>query len=158
MALKIVEKREEVVAPIVTVTPRECGSCCNCCKIVAVKELNKLQDQWCEHCEIGKGCRIFGQEHRPSSCLEWDCIWKQGLMPEELRPDYTHVVLGGTTDDMRLMLWVDKHYPEAYKKPPMKKWLDGLVQSGFDVVVIVGDRWSVLTSQPEAIVDDLQKK
>lgn len=85
---------------------RDCAGCTLCCKLLAVPELSKAQDQNCIACEPGKGCRIHDLPSFPKSCTEFNCLWKQGLFPDEWRPDKTGVVFGSTTDGENLVAYV----------------------------------------------------
>ena len=67
---------------------RSCGNCTACCKTHAVFEISKFQGRWCEHCDIGKGCRIY--DARPENCKEFRCEWLKGFRK---RPDRTKIVL-----------------------------------------------------------------
>ena len=44
---------------------RECGDCNLCCKLPYIKNF-KPQYKWCNHCDIGVGCKIY--EKRPELC------------------------------------------------------------------------------------------
>lgn len=144
------EFQQTVKESVKTVEPRSCGTCVNCCKICGIEELNKPRDQWCQHCEIKGGCKLFGKEDRPKSCREWDCLWKSfpESMPEELRPDKSHVVLGVTAEKV-VTAWVDKHYPDAYKSKKMEQFLVMLVSGGIHVVILIGDRRADLMTEDE---------
>jgi hypothetical protein len=71
---------------------RTCGECTACCKTHGVRELKKSSGEWCEHCEIGKGCRIYTE--RPKECGEFKCAWLLGPKGGSIhhRPDRTKVV------------------------------------------------------------------
>src|SRR5215210_6075365 len=65
---------------------KSCGSCTLCCKLLAIGELDKPRDRWCDHCVPGQGCQIY--ESRPRECAHFECGWKvdERLGPE-WRPD-----------------------------------------------------------------------
>ena len=63
---------------------RECGDCNMCCKLPSVKNLKK-DYEWCKHCEIGVGCKIY--EERPKQCKDFYCLWKVNLLSENLKPN-----------------------------------------------------------------------
>jgi len=69
---------------------RSCGECTTCCNTTAVLALNKPEHQWCTHCDIGKGCKIY--ETRPSGCKDFYCDWLKGVGEEDQRPDKTGIV------------------------------------------------------------------
>lgn len=81
-----------------------CGTCTACCKAYAIPELKKPAGPWCEHCEVGKGCRIY--DLRPKRCVDYECLWleSQGRadplerMSLELRPDKSRVIFSGTSN------------------------------------------------------------
>lgn len=74
-----------------TPTSRTCDSCTACCKTLEVVELNKPPGKWCQHCSIGKGCKIYFE--RPQSCHEFRCEWLKGFGEEQDRPDRVKVIL-----------------------------------------------------------------
>jgi hypothetical protein len=72
---------------------RACDACTACCFTHAVIAIGKPGSEWCPHCEIGKGCRIYSD--RPEQCREFSCLWLQGWADEQDRPDRLKIVLGG---------------------------------------------------------------
>jgi len=68
----------------------ECGDCTACCEVLPIKELNKPKNTMCSDC-TGSGCGIY--EKRPQVCKDYQCIYTQSNMPEELRPDKSGVIL-----------------------------------------------------------------
>ncbi|MDX9893667.1 MAG: hypothetical protein RB292_04645 [Patescibacteria group bacterium] len=85
---------------------RNCGNCTACCLTHAVAEVKKPLAQWCRHCNIGKGCRIYSS--RPNDCKLFRCEWLKGFGSECFRPDRTGVVLdfvSGTKVGQLLQVW-----------------------------------------------------
>ena len=74
---------------------RTCGSCTACCKTHPIAELNNPAGVWCQHCDVGKGCRIY--ERRPQECIDFQCDWLLGDFAEDDRPDIVKVVVGDLT-------------------------------------------------------------
>jgi hypothetical protein len=79
--------------PILT---RSCGECEECCRVVAVAELNKPYHTPCVH-QTGKGCAIYG--NHPAECKDYACVWLQGKMPEEMRPDKIGILVDAEGGD-----------------------------------------------------------
>lgn len=81
-----------------------CGTCTACCRVFNIPEFSKPAGKWCEHCAIGKGCKIY--EARPQVCRDYKCLWllsqEKGAakLPDDLRPDRCKVVFGPTTNDI----------------------------------------------------------
>jgi hypothetical protein len=77
-----------------TKSANQCGTCTLCCKLVHVDEINKPVGKWCDHCALGKGCKIY--DTRPTECRTWNCLWLQGAFGShpDLRPDKCKVVVG----------------------------------------------------------------
>ena len=122
---------------------RECGDCTMCCKLIGVKEIDKKPNSWCEHCEVGKGCSIYADA--PPSCHDFRCLWLDNEeMTDNLRPDKTKVVLGGTTDGNHVVAYVDPARPDAYKTGRMGALL-GAISAVSPVFVVCGDKRSMLT-------------
>jgi hypothetical protein len=73
---------------------RTCGGCTACCFTHAVAALEKRLGEWCPHCDVGAGCRIYPS--RPEQCAQFSCLWIQGGWGDEHdRPDRLKVVVGG---------------------------------------------------------------
>ncbi len=83
---------------------RECGDCSLCCKLLAIPELNCGEGDWCALCNPPKGCGSY--ENRPPSCHDFECLWLQGRMPENLKPNrigaVAHSSDGGATIKIHL--------------------------------------------------------
>src|SRR5579863_6059083 len=76
---------------------KRCGACTLCCKTLGVAELSKVPHRWCDRCAKGIGCIDY--EHRPRSCVDFDCVWLQVSLSElgdRIRPDRVGVVLQPT--------------------------------------------------------------
>lgn len=110
-------------------TVNHCGSCTMCCKALGVQELHKPAAQWCQHCKIGTGCKIY--EARPPSCREFACLWLQSQeradpserMAPGLRPDRCKVVIAASTNDLFLQALVDPGQRDAWRKPELYRTL-----------------------------------
>jgi hypothetical protein len=77
---------------------RRCDACTACCFTHAVAAIEKPNSEWCPHCEIGTGCRIYFT--RPEQCREFSCLWLQGWGDVQDRPDRLKVVMGGIDVDV----------------------------------------------------------
>jgi hypothetical protein len=72
--------------------------CRMCCKLEAVKELNKPMGKWCKHSCAG-GCGIYAI--RPKECETYSCLWltmeERGKpMLPELKPSVCKAVITTT--------------------------------------------------------------
>jgi hypothetical protein len=122
-------------------TTNHCGSCTACCRVFAIPQLSKPAGNWCHHCDIGVGCKIY--ERRPTTCQEFECLWLQARsrddirdhLPEELRPDRSKVVFHPTTDPEVMSATTMPGSPDAWKRKPVKKLIDRMVAAGYRVAV-----------------------
>ncbi len=74
-------------------TQRACGTCTACCHGLAIDELDKPGFQTCAHvCDAG--CAIY--EQRPDCCRDFQCLWLQGHLGEDDRPDRIGVIFTTT--------------------------------------------------------------
>lgn len=132
--------------------PRECGGCTACCKLIGVAELNKPKDVWCQHCDKGRGCRIFGQPERPESCSGWTCMWRVATgMPDGLRPDRSKIVFAPDRRVGFIKAHMDPGYPAAHQREPMASFLGQLVAGGMTVMLICGERRTVMSRDAKMI-------
>lgn len=100
-----------------------CGSCTLCCKLLEIPVLEKPEGQWCTHCAIGSGCRIY--ESRPAPCRDFACLWLESQkekhpLPAELRPDRCKMVLTFTQDRKDVLGYCDPASPDAWKGAPWR--------------------------------------
>jgi hypothetical protein len=109
--------------------------------------LQKPQDIWCEHCDIGGGCRIY--ESRPEECRRFHCgFLTHPDLGEEWRPSASKIVLVAELDGRRLAAHIDKSRPAAWRSEPfyskLKEWASVAAEDQRQVVVCVGARAIVI--------------
>lgn len=118
-----------------------CGSCTACCRVFDIPQLEKPAGAWCQHCDIGKGCKIY--EARPQPCVEFECLWlisqkredKREQLPASLRPDRCKVVFAPSTDETVMAALTMPHAPDAWRRPAVRSMIDTLVKlNAFSVV------------------------
>lgn len=71
---------------------RRCGECSLCCTVLRVDELAKPAGRDCAHQRAAGGCAIHAT--RPPICRAYHCLWLQGGLEEDERPDR----IGGVVD------------------------------------------------------------
>ena len=69
---------------------RSCGDCTLCCTVLRVDALRKLGGVACAAVSA-RGCTIY--ERRPQICRGYRCLWLQGKLDIEDRPDRLGAVL-----------------------------------------------------------------
>ena len=72
---------------------RGCGTCTACCTVLAIEELDKPGFSRCPN-ECNMGCKQYA--NRPGSCRDFTCLWLQGHLGKEDRPDKLGVVFTTT--------------------------------------------------------------
>lgn len=101
-------------AKVAASSARECGGCTACCKTHEIYDdpvletFLKRPGEWCQHCDKGRGCRLWNNPERPRSCLSLSCSWLEGDFYPEERPDRTKIVAEvqeGTLAGTVLLLW-----------------------------------------------------
>lgn len=128
----------------------DCGSCTMCCKIMAVDELAKPKFEWCKHCDVGVGCKIYHDKDKPESCDAFKCLWLQTqgagpgvALPAAMRPDRSKVVLHMTPDNKGIVAKTDPANPLAWAENLMAQFL-GTMSETVPVLVDTGKRyWSI---------------
>ena len=73
---------------------RECGSCYACCVYLGVEELKKYTGQTCKHLsgvDATKRCSIY--DKRPHACKIYECVWRAGFGPDNLRPNESGILI-----------------------------------------------------------------
>lgn len=71
---------------------RDCGDCTACCSWLVGDAFGWKFGcgQTCRFLEEG-GCGVH--KARPESCRNYQCAWSQYLLPEEMRPDKSNVLV-----------------------------------------------------------------
>ena len=63
---------------------QDCGDCQLCCKLPHInktylkdKEFKKKSFEWCKHCDISSGCKVY--KDRPKTCKDYECTFLCGF-------------------------------------------------------------------------------
>lgn len=108
----------DVAAPAAgLVEGRSCDGCTLCCKLLRVPTLDKPRLSWCAHCDIGVGCRIYGE--RPRECAGFYCTYRWSPeLGEEWKPSKCGMVLNYERSLQRLNISVDPDRGEVWREEP----------------------------------------
>jgi hypothetical protein len=120
------------------VLTNNCGTCTACCKVYAIPELEKPAGKWCDHCEIGKSCKIY--ETRPQRCVEYECLWLQSQKDKarlgpELRPDKCKIVFSATTNPRIITGITMPGAPFAYQRKDVAELIEALRRRGIGIAI-----------------------
>lgn len=118
-----------------------CGSCTACCRVYAIPALDKRAGDWCTHCDVGVGCRIYAD--RPPACHDFKCLWLQSQEREnpaerlapELRPDRCKVVLCPSTNPSIMGATTMPGAPDAWRRGAVHAFLKRMVERGLTVAI-----------------------
>jgi Fe-S-cluster containining protein len=95
---------------------RSCGSCSLCCTVLRVDELGKRAGEDCPHQRGEKGCGVY--ETRPPICRNYHCLWRQGGLEDDERPDATGGVVDLETVGIGLRLGIRLQKLEQFERSP----------------------------------------
>ena len=98
------------------VAARECGPCSHCCSVLRVDELDKRAGVDCVHQRGSAGCAIHPE--RPSICRAYECLWLQGGLEDDERPDQTGGIVDLETTGIGLRLGIREVQPGAFEQSP----------------------------------------
>jgi hypothetical protein len=140
-----------------SVPVRQCGSCTACCTLLEVTDVGKSVNEWCRHCEAGKGCSIY--EHRPQMCRSFSCAWLQGHLDDEWFPEKAGMVVHFSQDAVNVQ--VDPSFPDRWRQEPyfskLCEWsLNGIRMNGnrgYATLVMVGSSDKFLLLGRTAVPD-----
>jgi hypothetical protein len=142
---------------------RACGSCTLCCKLLIVKDLAKPLGEWCQHCDIGRGCRIY--DERPAECRTFFCGYLTSPSTDEhWFPARCKMVILSEFDGKRVAIHVDPDRPSAWREQPyydeIKEWARFAAPQKRQVVVCIRNRAIVILPDEDVdlgpIADDEQ--
>jgi hypothetical protein len=100
------------------------------------RDFDKPAGQRCPHQRHHKGCSIY--KARPMGCRVWSCQWLvNGDTAAMSRPDRSHYVIDMSPDFVRgidddgneticpvVQIWLDPDYPDAYRDPSLRRFLE----------------------------------
>jgi hypothetical protein len=115
---------------------------------MAVDDLQKPPQTWCQHARKGTGCAIY--DDRPGQCRAFRCTWLLGLLREELRPDRVHAVVGSNIEGDHLVIYEDAGFPSTVRQvfaPEIRAMYDA-----DQITVIVGGSKRTLIAKPEVLL------
>jgi hypothetical protein len=121
---------------------RECGSCSSCCTLLEVTDVGKPANEWCKHCDPGKGCTIY--DLRPQMCRSFSCAWLQGHLNDDWYPEKSGLVVHFSQDAINVQ--VDPAFPDRWRQEPyfskLREWsLNGIRMNGgrgYATLVVAG--------------------
>jgi len=132
------------------VNGRSCTGCTMCCKLLRIEALDKPRLQWCTHCNIGVGCKIY--EDRPTECRTFNCGYlTEAHIGDHWKPAKSRMVISLATSANRMVVYVDPDRPDAWRREPyysdIKSWARAalknqgqvVVSQGFDMIVVTPD-------------------
>lgn len=131
---------------------RSCGKCTMCCKLAAVPELAKPVNRWCDHCDVGRRCRIY--DSRPPSCVRYSCLWESGELAEDLRPDRCKVLFERLPGKQVVIALREPSRQDAWRAAAVLRAIEPLLSSG-DAVIVTGSPRRILLP-PGRTLDDVE--
>lgn len=135
---------------------RACGDCRACCTTHGVpQKINKPAFTSCVH-ECATGCAIYPK--RPGPCRAFRCLWLDGLLDDEDRPDRSGLVL---TEGKSLplgggpLLVAHALKPGAHETESGKRVVEKVHKRGRSLIVVsslAGERKFLAVSERAALV------
>ena len=95
---------------------RSCGACSLCCTILRVDELAKPAGRDCLHQRGAQGCAVHAT--RPPICRAYHCLWLQGGLEDDERPDRTGGIVDLETTGIGLRLAIREAHPGTFDASP----------------------------------------
>lgn len=119
----------------------DCGECTACCRVFAIAEFHKKAGDWCQHCDVGKGCTMYPL--RPNPCVDFTCLWLESQKREnpherlgpDLRPDRCKVVLSATTNPQIMSATTMPGSKLVWRDGNIFKLIKALAIKGLSVVI-----------------------
>lgn len=106
----------EMAARKMRAAARSCGACSLCCTVLRVDELDKRAGDDCVHQRGSRGCGIY--ETRPPICRAYQCLWRQGGLEDDERPDITGGIVDLETVGVGLRLGIRLRERGLFERSP----------------------------------------
>ena len=136
---------------------RSCGSCTACCHTLSIEELGKPAFSECAHANNAEcgGCDIY--EDRPSACHNFRCMWLDGHLSEEDRPDKLGVIFTTTFEENTgIHPMIVEVRPGAVQTQKIVSAVDQLTAKS-PVLVLTADSGTFHPRKREAATDTTKK-
>lgn len=134
---------------------RNCGECTLCCLVTRVPEFNKPENTLCDRC-IDSGCSIYSE--RPESCKGYTCAWLSGELPEELRPDKSHILIEKLPEVSVVLALIDPNFLKNWCTDSFSDLMrKTYVYRGISVVSTTGHAMMAEGVTPKELMRDVRK-
>lgn len=129
---------------------RSCGDCSACCVVMGVEELKKDKYKRCTHL-CAKGCGIY--ETRPQTCKAFECLWLQGMLTSEHRPDKLGIMFTATGEHGGLgnCIVAMSVWSGALENPKAIELLKAIAQ--YEIVIVVNGSRRQIMGPPDRLHD-----
>jgi hypothetical protein len=112
-----------------------------CCKLLKVDELAKPRQEWCSHCDIGVGCKIY--DTKPSECSKFLCGWiANANISDVWKPSDCRMVLTHEPSAGQFVIHVDASRGDVWRREPfyseIKRWSAVALNNGMRLFVFQG--------------------
>jgi hypothetical protein len=126
-----------------------------CCTILKIEDpaLVKPARTKCPHV-CGDGCAIYST--RPAPCREYACLWLQGALGPEDRPDRSGVMLDFRATKFGAVCFAWPTFPGAFETPRAQALLDRLAER--EPVLVMRENGLRELLGPAAEVRDIQAR
>jgi len=111
----------------------ECDGCTLCCMVFPIPWLDKKAGEWCPHCDIGVGCKVW-DNGVSEECKKFVCAYNQVNASPDMRPDRCKVIFE-KVDKTMFLGTMHPHYNDAYKKKAIQREIKAMLKKGFSVVL-----------------------
>jgi hypothetical protein len=138
----------------IIVSGRACGACTLCCKVLGIPEIDKPKGEWCQHCDIGRGCGIYSD--RPAVCRAFHCGYlTMPALGAHWFPARSKMIITSEFEGEQIAIQVDPSRPTAWREQPyygeIKQWARAAAKDLQQVVVCIAKRQIVIL--PDEDVD-----
>lgn len=145
----------QIVNPV---AGRACSGCTMCCKVLGITEIDKPVGAWCPSCDIGNGCRIYG--NRPVECQTFMCGWLyDDRFSDVWKPDRSKLVVTSGRDGNSLEIRCDPGLPAAWRAKPYYDEIIRIARAAEpadgSLYVIVGKRSTLVTPDREFLLGEV---
>jgi hypothetical protein len=110
---------------------RECGECTLCCKMAEIFTYESPAGEYCKHCEINVGCKIY--KDRPYECSSFKCEWLKGNTPEEFYPKDCGFLVEQIEEEL-LFLIIEKYENQKQLFKDIEKYTNDLNKKGISIL------------------------
>lgn len=132
-----------------TSNTRSCGECNLCCTVQGVEEIQKPINVRCSNLNVLGRCGCYAT--RPQSCRSYMCLWRQGFMPDVLKPSRSRAVMEHNDKGDMIVMRVLAQDRAHIRRGVLRRFIESAASQNVPVIVVCGDERTLFNAREQDV-------